>query len=63
MRPKSIDTSEPETYTQQLYYAFMIASLCNNSAIKKDEETGEWTGFDADMAKLTERNLFFNVKK
>jgi Ca2+-transporting ATPase len=41
MRPKPIDTSEPSTYTRQLYNAFMIANLCNNSSIRRDEETGE----------------------
>ncbi|KAG2234949.1 hypothetical protein INT48_005103 [Thamnidium elegans] len=42
MRPKPIDTEHPEGYTKQLYSAFMVSSLCNNSAIRKDEETGEF---------------------
>lgn len=41
MRPKSVDTTQPESYSQQLYYAMMVSSLCNNSSIRRDEETGE----------------------
>ncbi|CAO3660084.1 unnamed protein product [Rhizopus microsporus] len=41
MKPKSIDTDQPENYSCQFYYALMIAGLCNNSSIRKDEETGE----------------------
>ncbi|KAI8079087.1 uncharacterized protein B0P05DRAFT_491402 [Gilbertella persicaria] len=41
MRPKSIDVSDPDAYTNQLYYAMLIASLCNNSSIRRDEETNE----------------------
>jgi Ca2+-transporting ATPase len=42
MRPKAIDTERPEDYSKQLYLAFLISSLCNNSAIQKDEETGDY---------------------
>lgn len=42
MRPKPIDTVHPEGYTKQLYSAFMISSLCNNSSIHKDDETDEF---------------------
>lgn len=41
MIPKPIDTAHPEGYTKQLYSAFMISSLCNNSSIHMDE-TGEF---------------------
>jgi Ca2+-transporting ATPase len=41
MRSKPVDTTQPESYSQQLYYAMMISSLCNNSSIRRDEETGE----------------------
>ena len=40
MRPKPIDTERPEEYTKQLFYSFMVASLCNNSSIR--EEEGEY---------------------
>lgn len=42
MKPKLINTERPEDYTKQLYSAFMISNLCNNSAIRQDEETGEY---------------------
>lgn len=42
MRPKTIDTEHPEDYSKQLYLAFLVSSLCNNSAIHKDEKTGEY---------------------
>lgn len=38
MRSKPIDTEHPEDYTKQLYYAFMVASLCNNSSIRQEED-------------------------
>jgi Ca2+-transporting ATPase len=41
MRPKPVDITQPESYSQQFYYAMMISSLCNNSSIRRDEETGE----------------------
>lgn len=41
MRPKPIDTTKPDAYTKQLYHALLISSLCNNSSIRRDEETGE----------------------
>ncbi|KAL7318226.1 hypothetical protein PS15m_004478 [Mucor circinelloides] len=41
MRPKPIDTTKPDAYTKQLYNALLISSLCNNSSIRRDEETGE----------------------
>lgn len=41
MRPKPIDTTRPDAYTKQLYHALLISSLCNNSSIRRDEETGE----------------------
>ncbi|KAG2208540.1 hypothetical protein INT47_010236 [Mucor saturninus] len=42
MVPKPIDTTHPEGYTKQLYSAFMISSLCNNSSIHMDDETGDF---------------------
>ncbi|KAI8349622.1 hypothetical protein EDC96DRAFT_519911 [Choanephora cucurbitarum] len=41
MLPKPIDTSATSSYSNQMYYAMMISSLCNNSDIRRDEETGE----------------------
>lgn len=41
MRPKPIDTTKPDAYTKQLYHALMVSSLCNNSSIRRDEESGE----------------------
>lgn len=38
LRSKPIDTEHPESYTKQLYYAFMVASLCNNSSISQEED-------------------------
>ncbi|CEP13383.1 hypothetical protein [Parasitella parasitica] len=40
MRPKPIDTTNPNAYSKQLYHALMVSSLCNNSSISRDEETG-----------------------
>ncbi|KAI7905785.1 uncharacterized protein BX663DRAFT_500904 [Cokeromyces recurvatus] len=42
MKPKPIDRDHIESYTQHLYYALMIASLCNNSDVRHNEETGEF---------------------
>lgn len=41
MRSKPIDTTKPDAYTKQLYHALMVSSLCNNSSIRRDEESGE----------------------
>ncbi|KAI8992370.1 hypothetical protein BDB01DRAFT_841665 [Pilobolus umbonatus] len=44
MVPKPIDTSMPNGYDRQLFYALMVANLCNNSSIRRDEETQELIG-------------------
>ncbi|KAI8643707.1 hypothetical protein BD408DRAFT_385071 [Parasitella parasitica] len=41
MRAKPIDTANPNAYSKQLYHALMVSSLCNNSSINRDEESGQ----------------------
>ncbi|KAI9485475.1 MAG: hypothetical protein EXX96DRAFT_545245 [Benjaminiella poitrasii] len=41
IKSKPIDRDQPESYTRQLYYALMVASLCNNSDVRRNQETGQ----------------------
>ncbi|KAI8969932.1 hypothetical protein BDF20DRAFT_888480 [Mycotypha africana] len=41
LKLKTVDTTCPDSYSSQFYYAMMISSLCNNSSIHQDENTGE----------------------
>ncbi|KAL0076999.1 hypothetical protein J3Q64DRAFT_1770100 [Phycomyces blakesleeanus] len=43
LRTHPLDPTNPSAYTSHLFYALMVAGLCNNSSIVLDEETGEYT--------------------
>ncbi|KAI9028210.1 hypothetical protein CLU79DRAFT_787889 [Phycomyces nitens] len=43
LRTHPLDPSNPSAYSVNLFYALMVAGLCNNSSIVLDEDTGEYT--------------------
>ncbi|KAG1303863.1 hypothetical protein G6F64_009700 [Rhizopus arrhizus] len=50
MKPKAIDTTRPEDYARQMYYALMVSALCNNSSIRDEEGEMKAVGDPTEIA-------------